>query len=122
MNFSESEIEIAKKLHDLDLQWQPQAGDYVYDMKGIIEKPSPFQDHVYFILDIKHFIRRAQNVEGIKKAMCWLPLWEDCREILVKLGVKWEDIFQRLQETSAFERESERTEMYRIILSRLRAF
>lgn len=82
MRFSNKEIEIAVKLHGSNLPWQPQAGHYVYDHKGIIEKSSPFQEGVYFILDIKHFLRIAGSVEGIKDSMCWLPLWEDCRCIL----------------------------------------
>ncbi|MHC5092643.1 MAG: hypothetical protein ACYSO2_01930 [Planctomycetota bacterium] len=53
MKFCEREIEMAQKLHALNLQWHPQAGNYVFDIKGIIEKSSPFQTGVYFILDIK---------------------------------------------------------------------
>lgn len=119
MKFSETEIEIARKLHELDLTWHPQAGHCVYDIKKIIEKPSPFQEGVYFILDIKHFIRRAESVEGIKESMCWLPLWEDCREILKELGVSWEMISSRLEEKSALANGIERTVLYEIILEKL---
>ena len=70
MKFSKREIEIARKLCELELPWQPEAGQYVFDINGIIEKTSPFQTGVYFILDIKHFLRRAGTVEDIKRAMC----------------------------------------------------
>ena len=119
MKFSESEIEIAKKLHALNLQWKPQAGNYVFDIKGIIEKSSPFQPSVYFILDIKHFLRIAGSLEGIKDSMCWLPVWEDCRTILKSLDVSWSQVENRLIENSAFQNESERAVLYEMILERL---
>lgn len=43
MIFSEQEIEIAKEIHELDLQWQPKAGHSVFDLKGVIEKTHPFK-------------------------------------------------------------------------------
>jgi hypothetical protein len=119
MKFSKEEIEIARKLHGLNLPWQPQEGQYVLDIKGIIEKSSPFQKGVYFILDIKHFLRRAGSLEGIKAAMCWLPLWEDCRNILKSLNVSWDRVENRLNENSAFENDRERFVLYGIILEEL---
>jgi hypothetical protein len=119
MKFSNQEIEIAKKLHGLELAWHPQAGQYVFDLKGIIEKSSPFQEGVYFILDIKHFLSRAGSVEDIKAAMCWLPLWEDCRGILKSLGVGWDKIINRINASSAFENNTERLILYRMILEEL---
>lgn len=119
MRFSEREIEVAARLRILELPWHPQAGKYVFDLKGIIEKNSPFQKGVYFILDIKHFLRRAGSVEDIKASMCWLPLWEDCRDILKKLGVSWARIESRLKETSAFENNIERQVLYEMILAEL---
>ena len=116
MKFSEREIAIAKKLHALNMPWQPQAGHYVFDMKGIIEKSSPFQTGVYFILDIKHFLSRAGSIEEIKAAMCWLPLWEDCRKILTSLNVPWDQIENWLAKTSAFQNADERLILYEIIL------
>ena len=119
MKFSETEINIAKKLHELALPWQPQAGQYVFDLKGIIEKDSPFQTGVYYILDIKHFLRRAGTVDDIKAAMCWLPLWEDCRQILKGLDVAWDRIEYELSENLAFENYTERTVLYKMILDEI---
>jgi hypothetical protein len=119
MRFSDREIEIAATLRDLELPWHPEAGQYVFDLKGIIEKSSPFQKGVYFILDIKHFLARAGSVEDIKASMCWLPLWEDCRDILKNLGVSWSRIEGKLMETSAFENDIERQVLYEIILAEL---
>ena len=119
MKFSEKEIEIAQKLKELGFEWTPAPGDYVYDIEGLIEKKSPFQERVYFILDIKHFLRRAGSVEGITKAMCYLPLWEDCRVILKSLSVPWQKIYEKLIEKNAFINEIERSVLYEIILKEL---
>ena len=119
MKFSQSEIEVAKKFHALNLQWNPREGDYVFDIKGVIEKSSPFQPGVYFILDIKHFLRRAGSLEGIKASMCWLPLWEDCRMILKNLGIPWNQVENRLLENSAFQNDRERLTLYEMILEQL---
>ena len=119
MIFSEQEIEIAKKIHELDLQWQPKAGQYVFDLKGVIEKSSPFQTGVYFILDIKHFLRIVGPIEEIKAAMCWLPLWEDCRNILKNLAIPWNQIENRLNKKSAFQKGRERLVLYEMILEKL---
>ena len=119
MKFSEREIEIAQKLHALNFQWNPQAGNYVFDIKGIIDKNSPFQTGVYFILDIKHFLRVAGSLEGIKDSMCWLPLWEDCRKILTSLRIPWDQVENRLLENSAFQKDSERLALYEMILEKL---
>jgi len=33
--------------------------------------------------------------EETKAAMCWLPSWEDCRDILKKLAIPWDQIENR---------------------------
>ena len=112
-------LTLKRKLHDSKLPWQPQAGNYVYDIKGIIEKSSPFQEKVFFILDIKHFLKRARSMNGIKESMCWLPLWEDCRNILKELDVSWSRIESQLVKNSAFENNTERQVLYEIILDEI---
>ena len=119
MIFSEEEIEIAKKLHKLNLSWQPKAGQYVFDLKGVIEKSSPFQTGVYFILDINHFLRIVGSIEEIKAAMCWLPLWEDCRNILKGLAIPWDQIENRLNKKLALQNGSERLVLYEMIMEKI---
>jgi len=51
--------------------------------------------------------------------MCWLPLWEDCREILKSLDIPWNRAENRLNENSAFENDRERLVLYEIILEEL---
>lgn len=119
MKFTENEIAVAKKLHAAGLEWEPEEGQYVYDLQGIIKKGSPFQEGVYFILDIKHFLRIAGSKEAIKKTMCWLPEWEECRSILSELGVGWDRIEGGLAERGAFENGAERLTLYEIILEEI---
>jgi hypothetical protein len=85
----------------------------------VIEKCSPFQTGVYFILDIKHFLRIVGPIEEIKTGMFWLPLWEDCRNILKNLAIPWDQIENRLNKKSAFLNGSERLVLYEMILEEL---
>ena len=87
MRFSDRVIDEAKRLHGLGLAWEPQPGHYVWDKDALIEKTSPFQEGVYFILDLKHFLRRAGTIHALKKSFVWLPTWHDARDILWLLGV-----------------------------------
>jgi hypothetical protein len=51
--------------------------------------------------------------------MCWLPLWEDCRNILKSLDVSWSQVEDRLIENSAFQNDRERVVLYEMILEQL---
>lgn len=55
MRFSQEEMTTAKRLRERGLAWNPHPGHYVWDENGLIEKSSPFQEGIYFILDLKHF-------------------------------------------------------------------
>jgi hypothetical protein len=118
--FLHDEIEKAKELKRLGLRWMPRPGHYVWDDEGLIEKSSPFQPQVYFILDLKHFLRRAGSIERLQDLLVWLPTWEDIRLILGGLGLTDEMIAQHLEQTRAVEAGNERTIMYDLALARLR--
>ena len=120
MQFSAHEIHWAKQLHDLGLPWEPRPGHFVWDHAGCIEQPSPFQEGVYFILDLKHFLRRTGTLETLKASMVWLPTWHDARAILATMGVEHEGIADALQAQSALEHGEELLTLYRLIASRLR--
>ena len=119
MQFSAQEIHWAKQLHDLGLPWEPRPGHYVWDQGGIIEQPSPFQDRVYFILDLKHFLRRSGTLGRLKASMVWLPTWHDARAILATLGVEHQMVADALQAQAALEQGEELLALYRLIASRL---
>ncbi|MGE0528843.1 MAG: hypothetical protein AB7P49_17395, partial [Bdellovibrionales bacterium] len=109
----------ARQLRDLGLPWEPQPGHYVWDEKGIIEQPSPFQERVYFILDLKHFLRRAETIEGLKTSMFWLPTWWDVRTLLKKFDVSSETIANRLHQQRAIEQDGELMELYHLLLEKM---
>jgi hypothetical protein len=119
MRFSDDEIVLASELSALDLPWQPRPGRYVWDTDGLIDCPSPFHGRVYFILDLKHFLRRAGTIEALKEALVWLPTWHDARDILKCLGVSHDVVADRLEADHAIEQRSELLVLYRMIAEKL---
>jgi hypothetical protein len=91
----------------------------VWDENGLIEKPSPFQEGVYFILDLKHFLRRAGTIEAMKDALVWLPTWHDARDILRALGVADDAVAGRLAAKAAIESGDELPVLYDLIAEQL---
>ncbi|EMI53369.1 hypothetical protein, partial [Rhodopirellula sallentina] len=103
MRFSTEEVRLAHELKAAGLPWQPQPGHYVWDGEPLIEHDSPFHDRVFFILDLKHFLRRSETMERLVESMVWLPTWQQCRDLLRERGVSNNAIIERLQETDAFD-------------------
>ncbi len=120
MQFRETEIELARHLRDLGLQWQPKPGHFVFDETGLVDRPSPFQDHVYFILNFDYFMELAGGIERFKKIMTWLPAWCDARAVLQSLGVTDVQVGEVLHREHAIERRSELESLYQLIESTLR--
>lgn len=121
MKFTKEEIETARQLKQAGLPWQPSVGHYVWDEADIIKCESPFHDMVFYILDLKHFLRRADTIENLQRDLCWLPTWFDARQILHELGVPAAAILERMQQCSAIENNSERLVLYQIIKEKLPA-
>ena len=113
--FTPEEVQQARKLKRLGLKWVPQVSHYVWDETGIINCPSPFHDMVYYILDLKHFLRRAGTIERLQEELCWLPTWEQARELLRLQGVSDETVAGRLSETKALTRGAERLCLYQML-------
>lgn len=110
----------AKQLRDLGLPWEPRPGHYVWDEAGLIDRPSPFQERVYFILALKHFLCRSGTLDALKTSMVWLPTWHDARDILAAMGVGHEVVSGALQAQAALQRREELLTLYRLIACRLR--
>ena len=119
MEFSDRQIELAKQLKDLGLAWTPAVGHYVYDVSGRAEGSSPFQDHVFFILNYDRFVDRLGGIEKLKKSMVWMPLWHDTREILRSLGVEDDEVELELVRKSAIARGTELLALYEMIAQQL---
>lgn len=117
IKFSSEELELAQLLKAYGLCWTPEVGHYALDQAGLIECESPFQDRVFFILDLKHFLRRSQSIEGLVSGMCWLPTWEQARQVLREQNVDAGRISEHLKATNAIARGDERLELYRLIES-----
>jgi hypothetical protein len=115
MVFSGEEIALARRMRDEGLCWKPAVGHYVFDETGLIEAPSPFQPRVYFILDMKHFLRRAGDVENLKSSVFWLPQWHQARALARELGISDEVLAERLIAERALESQSELLLLYRLI-------
>jgi hypothetical protein len=119
MHFSDPIIARARSLRSLGLAWEPRPGHFVWDERSSIEVPSPFQEGVYFILDLKHFVRRTGSIEAFKESFVWLPTWHDAREILGTLGVTDAEVASRIASQKAVENRNELIVLYDLIAEHL---
>lgn len=78
---------LAKSMKDAGLPWTPQPGYYVFDQHGLINAPSPFGHAIFFILDLKHFIRRLGSIDGVKADLVWLPTMDQAILLCKKYNV-----------------------------------
>ncbi len=117
--FSSEEIKLAGGMKARGLRWEPQVGHYVYDMTRLVEKSSPFQDGVYFVLNYDYFMGLIGGVDKFKQMMIWLPTWEDARKILRSLEVTDAELSEHLLRESSFENGGERLATYRLIITLL---
>ena len=115
MRFSQNEIEAARRLKELGLTWYPAPGQFVFDEEGVIEQHSPFQERVYFILDLKHFLRRTGSVDRLKSVLFWLPTGHEARELLRFQGVGDGEVADALQDARSIESRSELSTLYRLL-------
>ncbi len=97
------------------LDWQPSVGDYVLDQSEMINKSSPFRTESTLSSTWTCSFGRAGSLEMLKDRVCWLPDWHQARQILRKLGLSTQETIQHLIQSGAFEKCSERTELYRLI-------
>lgn len=114
--FSQPEIKLAHELKDAGLPWRPMPGQFVWDAEPLIHHDSPFHDRVFFILDLKHFLRRSETIERLIESMVWLPTWEQARELLTERSIGGDAILTHLQTTDAISKNQERLELYRLLL------
>lgn len=121
MRFSSEEVKLAEQLHKLGLPWEPKPGHFVWDTATVLEHDSPFHDRVFFILDLKHFLRRTSSIENLKKLFYWLPTWHDAREVLEALEVGSSEIAERLKREDSVRNGTERLLLYQMIEEALMA-
>lgn len=119
MTFTDDEISLARKMRDQGLPWEPTVGQYVFDETAMIDAPSPFQHRVYFILDMKHFLRRSGDVATLKARMFWLPQWHQARALGRGLGITDTRLAERLVAERALESQSELRFLYELLVEAL---
>lgn len=119
MRFGDREIVAARSLKEQGLPWQPGPDYFGFDEAGITEQPSPFQPRVYFILDLKQFLRWSRTVEQLKTAMFWLPMWHGARASMRSMAVTDEAVVDALRHDRSVESGSELLTLHRLILARL---
>jgi anthranilate phosphoribosyltransferase len=117
--FSKRAIELAKELKQSGLVWEPQPGHFVYDPQRVLPHESPFQDRLFFVLDLKHFVRHAGSVQQMVEQMTWLPAWWDARLWLRNAGVDDAQVASHLVERKAIARNDELVVLYEMMLERL---
>ena len=120
MQFLDAEIEAARQLRQLGLAWKPAPGHFVFDETGIVDRPSPFQPGVYFILNYDYFMQLAGGAERFAEIMTWLPAWHDARAILQTLDVPDDVVAETLQREQAIRNRRELLVLYRLIEKQLR--
>ena len=117
--FCEEELQLARRLKAAGWKWRPAPGHFTIDEKRQIERGSPFQDGVYFILNYDRFVAIAGGVDSLIGSMTWLPSYEQCREELRRMGVDDASQLRCLVAEAAFEGGRERVALYRMLLKHL---
>lgn len=117
--FSDAEISAAKSLRADGLEWNPAVGHYCFDEGGLVEAPSPFQDRVYFILDLRHFLRRANTIERLVAEMCWIPTWRQTRDLLRARGITDQQVQKHLMDSDAISSGDELRILYQFLRDNL---
>lgn len=120
MQFTEREIELAVELKNQGLAWEPQPGNYIFDMTHALVPGSPFQDQVYFILDLDCFLRVVGGLEPFKRLMVWVPIWEECRDIMQSFAISDELLEAEIYGSRAIEAQAELVRVYRVIGEQLK--
>ena len=88
MEFTAEQIDLACRMKDGGLAWEPRVGHYIFDRERLCRRDSPFQSRVYFILDYACFIRHVGGSDVFRRGMVWLPTWNDLRSLLNARGVE----------------------------------
>ncbi len=116
MTFSDRMIELAIAMKSAGVPWQPSAGHYVFDKGRIVQRASPFQDGVYFVLNLPHFVKLAGGVDAFVDKMVWLPTWEQARQVLRDAGMTDQCLQSVLLEKNSIARQEELVTLYELIL------
>jgi len=118
MRFTEAEIQLAARLRGAGLSWTPHAGQYVFDIDGLVRAPSPFQAGVHLISSANAMERLAGGAEDLHEKFAWLPTWDDARSWLDESNVPRKAVIAALQDADEHDR-TDREAIYGVILETL---
>ncbi len=118
MHFTKQQLEQATRLKELGLAWKPAAGHYIYDVTHALKPSSPFQDRVYFLLDLDCFLRAVGGPKSFERLMVWLPSWEQARSALRSVGVADDEVSTDL--ARSLDEQSELNHLYDLLERTLR--
>jgi hypothetical protein len=119
MIFSDDEIHRAIELRSLNIPWTVAPGMYIYDSDKRIKPGSPFQPHVYFLLDINCFDAYFGSRQELQDSVTWLPTWYDARKKLTELKVEDKRIAYHFAARNSIVRKTELVDLYELIASAL---
>ena len=121
-SYRDEEIEIAIRCKpQFDRHWTPAVGHYVYDQSGLVDRPSPFQTGVYFVLNEAYFMTLVGGPDVFKRSMIWLPTWEQTRRLATCFGIDDADV-ARCCVRDILSQSEERLALYRLIQSTILHF
>lgn len=85
--FDDTNCKLAATLKQKGLPWIPHVGCFVWDPEQLIKPPSPFPQHIYFILSLPRFVDILGSIEAIQEKLIWLPTWHQARTLCQRYGI-----------------------------------
>jgi hypothetical protein len=117
--FDRKICDLALELKQAGLRWKPHVGCFVWDHQELINTPSPFPHHIYFILNLNRFINIFKDADGIISQLVWIPTWHQARQLAHQLGVPEESVCA-IWSTDFLSPGQELAQLYHLILSALK--
>ena len=114
--FTRKHCNIAARMKDAGLSWEPQVGCFVWDSSQTIDAPSPFGENIYFVLDLRPFLRKFGSTEATSESLVWLPEWHQTLWICERLGIDHDAIASVSMDINPTEAGNILLALYRLIL------
>ena len=112
--------QLARKIKNLGINWQPNVGCFIWDPDKIIKADSPFPHRIYFILNLFRFIGIFGSVEAIAEKLVWLPTWHQARLLCKQLGVPDEKVTNIWRDRPTLPEGDELHEIYALVVDTLK--
>lgn len=117
--FGKDHRELALRLKQAGLAWNPHVGCFVWDPQESIPADSPFPDRVYFILNRAHFLRFLGTADRMKEKLVWLPTWHQARLMARMIGIGESELWGLWSENAVPAPGNDLLRLYELLLARL---